>query len=179
MNENAFQTIVLGGGCFWCVEAAFLEIRGVKSVLPGYAGGEMHNPTYHDVCTGQTGHAEVVKVSFDPKEVELNIILKLFFGMHDPTSLNRQGNDVGTQYRSIILYQDEAQKEIAESVMKEVDQGLPMKITTELSSLSTFYPAEENHHQYYANNLEKPYCMLVVSPKLNAFREKYRDKLVE
>jgi peptide-methionine (S)-S-oxide reductase len=159
---------VFGGGCFWCLDAVFRKVNGVENVICGYAGGRRLNPTYEQVCTGVTGHAEVVMIDFDENKISFEELLDIFFQIHDPTQLNRQGNDVGTQYRSIILYLDENQKKIAEKKIKELkDKGL--NIVTELKPLEKFYPAEEYHQNYFAKNPENPYCQYVVLPKVEKF----------
>ncbi|HLI46702.1 MAG TPA: peptide-methionine (S)-S-oxide reductase MsrA [Geobacterales bacterium] len=165
MQEN-YEIAVLGGGCFWCTEAAFKRIKGVISVEPGYSGGWMENPTYEDVCSDQTGHAEVVKIIFDPKVISYREILKIFFTIHDPTTLNRQGNDVGTQYRSIILYLNDEQKKIAEEEIKEAQKHYKKPIVTELKKFEKFYPAEDYHKDFYDKNPNYPYCIFVIEPKL-------------
>jgi peptide-methionine (S)-S-oxide reductase len=159
---------VFGGGCFWCLDAVFRKVNGVENVVCGYAGGRRLNPTYEQVCTGVTGHAEVVMIDFDENKISFEELLDIFFQIHDPTQLNRQGNDVGTQYRSIILYLDENQKKIAKKKIKELkDKGL--NIVTELKPLEKFYPAEEYHQNYFAKNPENPYCQYVVLPKVEKF----------
>jgi peptide-methionine (S)-S-oxide reductase len=169
------ETAVLGGGCFWCIEAAFNDCVGVKKVTSGYSGGKRPNPNYEMVCTGITGHAEVIQVEFDPKEISYDDILHIFFGLHDPTSLNRQGNDVGTQYRSVIFYTSEEQKKTAEKVIAELtEENLFEKpIVTEVLPLEKFFPAESYHQKYYENNPEQAYCQIVILPKLAKFRQKY------
>ncbi|MEM3637629.1 MAG: peptide-methionine (S)-S-oxide reductase MsrA [Conexivisphaerales archaeon] len=172
------ETVYLGGGCFWCTEAIFSEIRGVKMVEPGYSGGSVPNPSYEQVCTDETGHAEVVKVTFDNEQIELDELLTVFFMTHDPTTPNRQGNDVGTQYRSIILYTNQAQKETAEKVMKKIEKDVwKKKIVTELVPFKAFYPAEEYHRNYFKRNSEQPYCRLVIAPKVSKLREHYSNLL--
>lgn len=173
------ESIVLGGGCFWCTEAVFKEITGVIEVEPGYAGGDVPNPTYKMVCTGTTGHAEVVRVLFDPDEITLKEILEIFFGTHDPTTLNRQGADSGAQYRSIILYQDEDQRATAEEMIKELtNEGIYKDpIVTRIEPLHDFYPAEEYHHDYYAKNPYAGYCMMVISPKVSKLRKKFSQRI--
>lgn len=173
------EQITLGGGCFWCVEAIFNELRGVEKVVSGYAGGSTPNPTYDQVCSGQTGHAEVAQITFEPAEISLHDLLVIFFTLHNPTTMNRQGNDVGSQYRSIILYASEAQKQTAEQVIEEItDQQLwPGHIVTELKPLETFYPAESYHQDYFARNQNQPYCQIVIEPKIVKLRQLYRDKL--
>lgn len=178
MDSN-FQTATLAGGCFWCLEAVFDEVKGVHSVESGYAGGHVENPSYQAVCTGMTGHAEVVRVTFDPDIVSYRDLLNVFFGIHDPTTLNRQGADVGTQYRSAIFYHDEEQKRIAEEVIKDLEgQKIWDKpIVTTLEKMDRFYGAEDYHQEYFANNRYQPYCMAVVAPKVNKFRKHYLDML--
>jgi peptide-methionine (S)-S-oxide reductase len=173
------QIATLGGGCFWCLEAAFLELRGVERVESGYAGGQVDNPTYQQVCRGDTGHAEVVQITFDPAAVSYEDLLRVFFTIHDPTTLNRQVADVGTQYRSVIFYHTPEQKEAAELVLEEVaasDQW-PGKLVTQLLPAPKFYKAEEYHHDYYNNNPEQPYCRAVVAPKVAKVRKEFFEKL--
>ena len=173
--DKKLETAFLGGGCFWCLEAVYLHVKGVESVVSGYAGGQRENPTYEEVSSGETGHAEVVKIGFDPEKISYEDILRIFFSVHDPTTPNRQGGDVGTQYRSIILYVDEDQRNSADLVRNEfTDQviyGSP--IVTELAPLEKFYPAEEYHQRYFEKNPEKAYCQAVVAPKLSKFRKKF------
>lgn len=173
------EVATLGGGCFWCIEAVFDQLNGVKKVVSGYEGGEVPNPSYQQVCTGSTGHAEVIEVHFDPDAVSFADILRVFFTVHDPTTLNRQGADVGTQYRSVIFYHSDEQKRTAEAVMAEIDaKGLyPNPIVTELAPHDTFYPAESYHQDYYQNNRAQPYCQFVIAPKVAKFRKEYVDKL--
>ena len=174
------DSIVLGGGCFWCVEAVMLPLRGVTSVVSGYANGHVVNPTYREVCSGRTGHAEVVEVTFDPEVISLHDLLTVFFTTHDPTTLNRQGGDRGTQYRSGIYVTSEAQREVAEAVRAEITaQGIyPDPIVTEIEPLETFYPAEDYHQDYFARNPAQPYCQAVIAPKVSKLRALYLDKLV-
>ena len=174
------DSIVLGGGCFWCVEAVMLPLRGVTSVVSGYANGHVVNPTYREVCSGRTGHAEVVEVTFDPEVISLHDLLTVFFTTHDPTTLNRQGGDRGTQYRSGIYVTSEAQRAIAEAVKAEITaQGIyPNPIVTEIEPLETFYPAEDYHQDYFARNPAQPYCQAVIAPKVSKLRTLYLDKLV-
>jgi peptide-methionine (S)-S-oxide reductase len=168
------KTVYLGGGCFWCTEAIFSELKGVKSVQPGYSGGRVPNPTYEQVCTDTTGHAEVVRVIFDDELISLDDILRIFFTTHDPTTPNRQGDDVGTQYRSIILYTSLEQKEASERIMKEMETSVWRKrIVTEIVPFEVFYPAEEYHKEYFKRNGNKPYCRLVIAPKVAKLREHY------
>jgi len=167
------ETITLGGGCFWCLEAVFDEMEGVQSVESGYMGGKVPNPTYQQVCTGKTGHAEVVQVTFDPSVTTLREILDVFFAIHDPTTLNRQGNDVGTQYRSAIFYHSPEQKAVAEEAIRELKKG---SIVTEVTAATQFYPAEDYHQEYFQNNSSQPYCQFVVAPKVDKFRSKFSSK---
>ena len=160
------DTIVLGGGCFWCTEAIFAQLPGVLSVVPGYAGGTTKDPTYEQVCTGATGHAEVVQVHFDPEQISLEKILAVFLALHDPTTPDRQGAYVGTQYRSIILSASDAQQEIIEQSLQKAQDHSPAPIVTELKRLEVFTPAEVNHRQYYERNKEDAYCQVVIAPKL-------------
>jgi len=173
------EIAVLGGGCFWCLEAVYKELRGVTTVTSGYAGGTVANPTYEQVCGGRTGHAEVVQVAFDPAELSYADLLRVFFTIHDPTTRNRQGNDVGPQYRSIILTQSDAQRETAEAVVREVtaSQIWPGALVTEIVPLAYFYAAEAEHEDYYARNPETGYCRAVVSPKVLKFRKMFADRV--
>ncbi len=166
-------SIVFGGGCFWCAEAIFAGLKGAVKVTLGYAGGKTANPTYEQVCTGVTGHAEVVKIDYDPRTVRLETLFELFFAMHDPTSRDRQGGDVGTQYRSIIFYSSPEQKRAAASFMRKAAKDFDKPIVTELKKLDAFYPAEEYHVRYYARNKLQPYCLLVIAPKLEKLRKKF------
>lgn len=172
-------TAVFAGGCFWCVEAVFSELRGVDSVTSGYTGGSTASPTYEAVCTGTTGHAEAARITFDPAVISYEELLKIFFSVHDPTTPNRQGNDVGTQYRSAIFYLDEGQKQTSERVMAELrtSGAFVAPIVTELAPLSVFHPAEAYHQNYYAGNSSQPYCSTVIGPKLAKFRHLFRDRL--
>jgi peptide-methionine (S)-S-oxide reductase len=169
------ETAVFGGGCFWCTEAVFDELNGVISVMPGYAGGSMKDPTYDDVCGGRTGHAEVIRIEFDPAPISYRDLLMAFFATHDPTTLNRQGNDVGTQYRSIILYADDEQKKQAEAFIKELNNSLAFgkPVVTEVKPLGEFYEAEDYHRKYYANNSYQPYCQIVITPKLHKLHKQF------
>lgn len=169
------ETAVLGGGCFWCTEAAFQEIEGVLSVESGYSGGHVKNPSYEQVCTGETGHAEVVKVSFDPETITYSKILGVFFAIHDPTTLNRQGNDVGTQYRSVIFYTSDKQKETAELTVRELNRSrkYPKEIVTRVEEFKEFYPSEAYHRDYFKNNQSVPYCQYVIVPKLEKLRKEF------
>lgn len=177
--SNNLQTATLAGGCFWCLEAVFDEVKGVHGVESGYAGGKTANPTYRQVCEGNTGHAEAVQVHFDPTVVSYRDLLNVFFAIHDPTTLNRQGNDIGTQYRSAIFYHDEEQKRIAEELIKELNaQKIWDKpIVTEVSKLDKFYMAEDYHQEYFAKNPYQPYCMAVVAPKVAKFRKHHLEML--
>lgn len=165
------ESIILGGGCFWCLEALFQRVEGVVMVVPGYAGGFAENPTYEQVCAEKTGHAEVVKIDFNPDKITLEELLDIFWQTHDPTTPNRQGNDVGTQYRSIILYNSESQKVTAEASLYNLSNSelYSTTIVTEIQPLETFFPAEKYHHDYYNRNRNLPYCALVISPKLKKF----------
>ncbi len=173
------EVATLGGGCFWCLEAVFDDLRGVKSVESGYTGGEVVNPTYRQVCAGTTGHAEVVQVAFDPQVVSFRELLEVFFTIHDPTTLNRQGADVGSQYRSAIFYHSPEQKEIAEKTIAELSaEGIwDAPIVTEVVPLEEYYVAEDYHQEYYAQNPSQAYCRAVVAPKVAKFRQKFLEKL--
>ena len=177
--EPDLETAVFGGGCFWCTEAVFLEVIGVESVVSGYAGGHTENPTYEQVCSGRTGHAEVTKITFERAAVSYRDMLDVFFATHDPTTLNRQGADVGTQYRSIIFYANDDQREAAEETIRELDESgeLPGPVVTQLEPLGRFYEAEGYHQDYYKNNPYNPYCTFVISPKLSKFRSKFAVQL--
>ncbi|MFM9143445.1 MAG: peptide-methionine (S)-S-oxide reductase MsrA [Bacteroidota bacterium] len=166
-------TLTLGAGCFWCVEAVFEQIKGVSNVRSGYMGGHIAQPTYREVCTGRTGHAEVVQMTYDPSVVTLQDLLSVFFGTHDPTTLNRQGEDVGTQYRSVIFYRDEAQRLVAESMIEKLNRDLPFgsPVVTELAEAGVFYVAENYHQEYFRLHGEEPYCRLVVRPKVEKFEK--------
>jgi methionine-S-sulfoxide reductase len=173
------QTIVLGGGCFWCTEAVFRMVKGINSAVPGYAGGQTADPTYKQVCEGQTGHAEVVEIQYDPQQVKLTDILTVFFGSHDPTTLNRQGNDVGTQYRSVIFYSTEEQKIECEKFIQSINSSSQKgkEIVTELLPLDKFYKAEDYHQNYYENNSNKGYCQIVINPKLQKVTKDFAELL--
>lgn len=179
MSNSQLEKATLGGGCFWCLEAVFQDLKGVESVVSGYAGGESKNPTYQQVCSGITGHAEVVQVEYDPTIITYEDILAIFWRIHDPTTLNRQGADVGTQYRSIILVHDENQQEIAQRSKMQTDTSdlWPNPIVTEIVPLETFYKAEAHHQNYYNDNGNQPYCRVVIDPKVRKFRAAYKDKL--
>lgn len=173
------ETATLGGGCFWCVEAVFQEVKGVTAVESGYTGGKTENPTYKDICTGTTGHAEVCKITFDPSVVTYKDILEVFFKTHDPTTLNRQGNDRGTQYRSVIYTHSKEQKELAEKIKKELDASGAWKdpIVTEISPIGKYTKAEDYHQNYFKNNPGQGYCAYVIAPKMDKFRKVFKDKL--
>ncbi len=177
--EQKNQVAVFGGGCFWCTEAVFDELRGVVSVMPGYAGGQTKSPTYEQVCGERTGHAEVIKIDFDPGRIAYRDLLTVFFATHDPTTLNRQGNDAGTQYRSIVLYANEQQKLEAERFMKELDdsQSHGDPVVTEVKPLGEFYAAEDYHRKYYANNPYQPYCQALIPPKLRKVHKQFAELL--
>ena len=178
-QNNREETAILGAGCFWCVEAVFEELQGVISVESGYMGGHVDNPTYKEVCTGTTGHAEVAKVVFDPDVVSFKEVLEVFWKTHDPTTLNRQGADVGTQYRSAVFYISEEQRETAEYYKKKLNESgaYSSPIVTEIVKESTYYPAEDYHQNYYALNGNQGYCQFVIQPKLEKFRKAFADKL--
>ncbi len=178
-RSEDMQVATLGGGCFWCTEAVFGDLKGVESVESGYAGGTVANPTYRQVCTGTTGHAEAVQIRFDPKVISFKQLLEVFFTVHDPTTLNRQGADAGTQYRSVIFYQDEEQKRVAEQVIREVEAAKiwDAPIVTELVPAKEFYKAEDYHQEYFENNPNQPYCRVVIAPKVAKFRQHYAAQL--
>lgn len=178
MSEKS-DTIYLGAGCFWCVEAVFAELKGIRSVVPGYMGGHLPNPTYKQVCSGLTGHAEVCRVVFDPSRISVDEILEIYWQTHDPTTPNRQGNDVGPQYRSVIFYTNDFQKERAEHFKKKLNDGkvFDKVVVTSIEPASEFYEAEDYHKNYYALNAEQPYCQFVIRPKLEKFRKAFSDKL--
>ena len=173
------QIATLAGGCFWCLEAVFDELKGVESVESGYSGGTVPDPTYHEVCDGETGHAEVVRVTFDPSALPYHDLLTVFFTIHDPTTLNRQGNDVGTQYRSAVFYHDEEQKKIIEEVMGEIAAASiwGASLVTEVRPFEAFYPAEDYHQEYFKKNPWQPYCRVIVAPKVAKFRQKFAERL--
>ncbi len=179
MTTPQTETIVLGGGCFWCTEAVFDRVRGVLDVESGYSNGEAKNPSYEQVCTGRTGHNEVVKLQFDPAQISLREILEIFFVVHDATQLNRQGNDVGTQYRSGIYYSDARQKEVADELIREMsqDKTLGAPIVTEVLPLANYWPAEDYHQDYFANNPNQGYCSFVVGPKVEKFRKTFAARV--
>jgi peptide-methionine (S)-S-oxide reductase len=177
--KDTNETVVFGGGCFWCTEAVFKMLLGVISIEPGYSGGDKPNPTYDSVSGGITGHAEVVKVDYDAKQIKFRDLLTVFFGTHDPTTKNRQGNDVGTQYRSVIFYTNEAQKVESLEFISELNESSKegVAITTEVEPLSVFYKAEDYHHDYYARNRENPYCEVIINPKLEKVQEHFANLL--
>ena len=179
MQPKNHEVATLGGGCFWCTEAVFEEIQGVEGVVSGYAGGEVENPTYRQICTGRTGHAEVVQVTFDPDVISYREILQIFFTTHDPTTLNRQGADAGTQYRSVVFYHSDEQKRIAEEVIQtfEDENVWDDPIVTQVEPLPTFYRAEAYHQDYFAQNPNQPYCQAVIAPKVSKLRRQYLEKL--
>lgn len=178
-NNGKLETITLGGGCYWCVEAVYENLQGVEKVVSGFAGGTVENPSYEEVCTGRTGAAEVVQITYDTSKTNLDEIFQVFFTVHDPTTLNRQGADVGTQYRSVIFYKNDAQKKAAESIIKELTDAnaYSSKIVTTLESYKKFYPAEDYHQNYYNNNKEKPYCQMVIQPKIEKFEKVFKNRL--
>lgn len=173
------EVATLGGGCFWCLEAVYDRMQGVLSVESGYMGGQRENPTYEQVCTGATGHAEAVRIAFDPEITSYRDLLEVFFAIHDPTTLNRQGNDVGTQYRSVIFYQNDEQRRIAEEMIRdlEAEKVFPNPIVTAAEPAGPFYVAEKYHQEYFANNPSQPYCSFVVAPKVAKFRKKFASRL--
>lgn len=179
MADATTDVATLGGGCFWCTEAAFEDLRGVEMVEPGYAGGSLPNPTYEQVCTGETGHAEVVRVTFDPHVISYRALLEVFFVVHDPTTRNMQGADVGSQYRSVIFYRNEEQKSVAEEVMREIEAsgvwGMPL--VTEIVALERFYRAEGYHRRYFRNHAESAYCRAVIAPKVAKLRRRYASMM--
>ncbi|MGV8058143.1 MAG: peptide-methionine (S)-S-oxide reductase MsrA [Smithellaceae bacterium] len=176
---NQHEDVTLGGGCFWCTEAIFKEIKGVEKVESGYAGGSKANPTYEDVCSGKTGHAEVVQITFNPDIISLAKILQIFFATHDPTTLNRQGADIGTQYRSVIFYRNNQQKIVIDKVISELKELKAYKkpIVTEVVPFESFFRAEDYHQNYFQRNPEQGYCRIIINPKLEKFRKVFRDNL--
>ncbi|GIQ58526.1 peptide methionine sulfoxide reductase MsrA [Flavobacterium collinsii] len=178
-STSNLETITLGGGCYWCVEAVYENLDGVKSVVSGFSGGKVANPTYEEVCTGTTGHAEVVQITYDKNITDINEIFKVFFTVHDPTTLNRQGADVGTQYRSVIFYKNDEQKKAAESIIAELNKAkvYSSPIVTKVEPFRAFYKAEDYHQNYYANNKNQPYCKMVIQPKIEKFEKVFKDKL--
>jgi peptide-methionine (S)-S-oxide reductase len=176
--DNKSDVAVFGGGCFWCTEAVFEGLKGVRSVMPGYAGGVKENPTYEEVCSGSTGHAEVIRIEFDPSIISYRDLLTVFFATHDPTTRNRQGNDVGTQYRSSVFYTNEEQARAAEEMMETLNVD-GKQLVTEIEPLSMFYPAEAYHRQYYKNNTDQPYCQVIINPKLEKLKKRFHELLAE
>lgn len=172
------EVVTLGGGCFWCMEAVFQQLKGVVSVESGYSGGTVENPTYKQVCTGQTGHAEVVQVTFDPKVVSLHDVLEVFFALHDPTTVNRQGADLGSQYRSVVFCRTPEQRDAVQAVVRELEakKAYSSPVVTQLEPFKAFYKAEAYHQDYYEQNPNQPYCTLVISPKLSKFHKLFKDK---
>jgi len=178
-QTDSLELATFGGGCFWCTEAMFDQLEGVISVASGYAGGTKNNPTYEEVCTGTTGHAEVIRIVFDPRKISYDFLLEVFFHTHDPTTLNRQGNDIGTQYRSAVFFHNEAQKLAAEKMIQGLNEEkvYAKKIVTEITPINNYYEAENYHQEYLENNPQNPYCQMVVSPKVEKFRIKYAAQL--
>ncbi len=179
LDSTKFDTITLGAGCFWCVEAVFQDLKGVKSAVSGYSGGRISNPTYREVCSGLTGHAEVIQLVFDTSIITVDEVLEVFWQTHDPTTLNRQGADAGTQYRSAVFYHNEYQRERAEYFKKRLneEQAFGSPIVTEITSFGTFYPADDYHQEYYNNNGSEPYCRMVIKPKVDKVKKIFGDKL--
>jgi peptide-methionine (S)-S-oxide reductase len=180
-SDQSYEVATLGGGCFWCLEAVYDNLQGVVDVVSGYAGGRVPKPDYRMVCTGLTGHAEVVQVTFDPQEISFQEILEVFFSIHDPTTLNRQGADTGTQYRSVIFYHSPEQKATSEAVIVDLQREAvwPNPIVTEVTALNKFYPAEDYHQEYFAHHPEAGYCQVVIAPKVAKFRKKFAQRLKE
>lgn len=174
-----YEKATFGSGCFWCTEAVFERVKGVKSITSGYAGGDVPEPTYKQVCSGNTGHAEVIQLEFDPNVISYEELLEIFWKTHDPTTLNRQGNDVGTQYRSVIFYHNNEQKKLAEYWKKKLDESgiFDDPIVTEIVAFTNFYPAEDYHQNYYDNNKNQPYCSFVITPKVKKFEKLFKDKM--
>lgn len=179
MTNSENQIAIFAGGCFWCTEAVFQRIKGVEKVISGYIGGTIKNPSYREICTGRTGHVEAIQVYYNPNVIDYNVLLEVFFSTHDPTTLNQQGNDKGTQYRSAVFYNDERQKLIAQNFIKLLnDQGVfENTIVTEVTEASTFYPAEEDHWDYYNKNKEQLYCQLVIAPKIKKLNNYFKNKI--
>jgi peptide-methionine (S)-S-oxide reductase len=178
---DTLETVTLGAGCFWCVEAIFQNLKGVHSVVSGYSGGVVKNPSYEDVCTGATGHAEVTQIKYDPRKISFDELLEVFWSNHDPTTLNRQGSDVGAQYRSVIFYHTQKQKELAEKYKKKLNDEhvFDKPVITEITPYKEFYKAENYHQNYFNDNSNKPYCQFVIRPKLEKFRKAFKSKIVE
>ncbi len=181
MAEQKSETAILGGGCFWCLEAVYQRVKGVEKVESGFSGGYIKNPAYREVTSGRTGHAEVVKITYNPEVLSFEVLLSIFFTIHDPTTLNRQGADVGTHYRSVIFYSNDAQKKVAESVMKQLTETKVYDdpIVTQLAEEAPFYKAEDYHQNYFNNNAQQPYCQVVVAPKVRKFREKFAEWMLQ
>jgi peptide-methionine (S)-S-oxide reductase len=179
VTKNINEEITLGGGCFWCLDAIYREIRGVEKVLSGYSGGSVVNPTYEEVCSGKTGHAEVVQITFNPQIITAEKLLRIFFAIHDPTTLNLQGADAGTQYRSIIFYRNQRQKDVIDKIIGELKKDKVYKnpIVTEVVPFQSFYAAEDYHQDYYGRNKEQGYCRIIINPKLEKFKKTFRDNL--
>ena len=180
-TDEHLEQVTLGSGCFWCTEAVFQELKGVKSAVSGYSGGRLANPTYEQVCSGNTGHAEVIQVSYDPSQISFADILRVFWQTHDPTTLNQQGHDVGTQYRSVIFYHNESQRKLAEEYKRQLDASGTFRgpIVTEIVPFEKFYPAENYHQEYYEQNPGQRYCEYVIRPKVEKFRQEFADLLEE
>jgi len=178
-DENKLQRATLAGGCFWCIEGAFSQVKGIHSAISGYMGGHSENPTYEDICTGNSGHAEVVQLSFNDKEITYQEIIEIFFTLHNPTQLNRQGHDIGTQYRSAIFYNDQSQQHIAEKTISEMSLAkiFDQAIVTQVCPAELFYSGEEYHQDYFSNNPQNQYCQVVISPKITKFRQTFINKL--
>lgn len=178
-EENKLKKATFGAGCFWCTEAVFQRLKGVEKVVPGYSGGRRENPTYDQVCSGATGHAEVVQVTYEPEVISFEVLLEVFWKTHDPTTLNRQGADVGTQYRSVIFYHDDQQKELAEKYKNKLNEEkvFDNPIVTEISPIENFYDAEKTHQDYYNNNPAQPYCSFVITPKVEKLKKVFAEKL--
>jgi peptide-methionine (S)-S-oxide reductase len=178
-KSNSIEEITLANGCFWCTEAVFKRVQGIHSVIPGYSGGLLTDPSYDQVCTGQTGHAEAIQIRFDPKIIPLEKLLEIFWYTHDPTTLNRQGNDIGTQYRSAIFYQTPKQKDIATAVKEAIEKKKVYSdpIVTEITPFKNFYPAEKYHKNYYDNNKNMPYCNYVIDPKVEKLLSRFKDRV--
>jgi len=181
LKTKRTETTTLGSGCFWCVEAVIQSLRGVEHVEAGYSGGKVKDPTYQEVCSGRTGHVEVVQITFDPAEISFRDLLFIFFSTHDPTTLNSQGADVGTQYRSVVFYHNDTQRKTAETVIAELEEENVFSgpIVTELAPLDVFYPAEDYHQDYFLNNAEKPYCQAIIAPKVAKLRKQFLDRLAK
>lgn len=178
-DERQLELATFGGGCFWCTEAVFQQLAGVETVVSGYAGGQVANPTYEQICTGTTGHAEVIQIGFDPDQISFTDLMEVFYATHDPTTLNQQGADRGTQYRSVVFYHDETQKQLAEELRARLDARgeFGATIVTEITPISEYYPAENYHQNYFRSNPFQPYCNAVIPPKLQKLKDKFADKL--